>query len=239
MRRAFAAELRKLSTTRGLYFLLAAAVVVATVSTLDPSHDAATFDRRFHEMNFVFFTSLLSRVLIVVLGIRIVTDEFRYGTIVPSLLTTPRRRELLVAKGMVAAGVGALIAAVAWSAMVVVASVIARADGATLILDLDAWRSLGGTLLAGALWGAIGVGVGALIRNQVVAIVGAVVWLMGAEGVVGALIGEAESHLPGEVAMGLALSPTPRVFAVSAAAMVAYALVALLSGARAMEGDIL
>ena len=78
MRSLIAAESRKLTTTRTPYLLLAGVIAMAVISVIDPGHSAGTFQKPFHEQTFVFFTALLTRVLILVLGIRAVTDEWRY-----------------------------------------------------------------------------------------------------------------------------------------------------------------
>jgi ABC-2 type transport system permease protein len=238
MRRLTLAEIVKLTTTRAIYLLFAAAIVIAVVTTLDPQHSAATFDKPFHELTFVFFGALLTRILILVLGIRMATDEFRYGTIVPSLLATPKRSRVLAAKAIAAAAAGIVIALVSWVAMATTASFIARSEGTSLVLDAGAWRALGGAVLAGALWGVIGVGLGAIIRNQVIAIVGGLVWLMGLEDVVKGLLGDAGGYLPGQAGLSLALAPGGRVFTVALATLLAYAAAVVVAGTQAMKRDV-
>ena len=232
------AELRKLTTTRGTYVLVAAAVVVSIVTVADPGHSARTFQKPFDEQTFLFFTSLLTRVLILIMGIRVVTDEFRYGTILPSLLFTPGRSRLLVAKSVTAAMVGALMAGAAWAAMTAGASVLASSVGTTLRLGTEAWRSLGGMVGAGALWGVVGVGLGALIRSQVVAIVGGLIWFMGAEDIVRGWLGDAGMYLPGQAGFAMSLAPSMRALILGTALLLGYAAAAALSGALAMRRDV-
>lgn len=238
MKRLIAAELKKLTTTRTIYLLFAGVVAIAMISTIDPDHSAATFEKPFHEQSFVFFSSLLTRILILVLGIRVMTDEFRHGTIVPSLLAAPKRSHLVAAKSIAVAATGAALAVVAWAAMVATATVIANSDGTTLAFDPGAWRSLGGTVVAGATWGVIGLGLGAMIRNQVVAIVGGLVWLMGLEDVVKGFLGGASGYLPGQAGLSLALGPSVRAVLLGVATMAAYAVIMMLAGDRVMRRDV-
>ena len=232
------AEFRKLFTTRTLYYVLAGVLAMAVVSVIDPEHTAASFERPFHEHTFLFFTSLLARVLILVLGIRAIADEYRHGTIVPTFLVTPERGRVFVAKTVAVASVGAILAVLTWAAMVAAASALAHADGTTLTLGQGAWRSLAGTTAAGAAWGVIGLGLGAAVRSQLVATVGGIVWLMGIEDAVRGWLGDLAVYLPGQAGLSLALAPASRALLVGALALGAYAALAALAGAWAVRRDV-
>jgi ABC-2 type transport system permease protein len=193
---------------------------------------------RSHEQTFAFFTALLARVPVLVLGVRAVTDEFRHGTIVSTLVVTPSRGRVVAAKAVTVAVAGALVTLTAWGAMVASATVLASTEGTSLRLGEEAWRSLGGTALAGAAWGLIGLGLGAIVRSQVAAIVGGLVWLMGLEDAVRDWFGDAAAYLPGQAGLALALGSSGRALAVGAATMGAYAAVATIAGAAAMRRDV-
>lgn len=238
MRKLVAAEVRKLSTTRSFYLLLAGVVVLALVSVVDPERSAATFAKPFHEQTFVFFTSLLTRILVLVMGIRAITDELRYGTIVSTLVVSPRRGRLMAAKGVTVSLAGALLAVTGWVAMVAAASALAAMDGTTLSLGAGAWRSLAGTAVAGVTWALVGLGLGAIVRNQLVATVGGLVWLMGLEDAVRGWLGDVAMYLPGQSGLALTIGSSGRALAVGAATMAAYALAATLAGAAAMRRDV-
>lgn len=238
MASAIRSEIRKLTTTRSSYLLILAVAVMSLMSVVDPEHDASTFERSFDEQTFVFFTSLMTRVLILVLGIRIVTDEFRHGTILPTLLVTPSRPRVVAAKAVTASAAGAGLAAIAWSTMVVSAAVVAATEDAHLVVGAQGWATLGGMALAGAGWAVIGVGLGAVLRSQVAAIVGGLVWLMALEDAVAARLGEVGEHLPGQSGLALALAPNAEVALTAAASMAAWAAVMLLAGAAMMRRDV-
>jgi ABC-2 type transport system permease protein len=119
----------------------------------------------------------LSGVFSALAGIMLITSEYRFGTIRPTFLFSPRRSRVLAAK--LAAGLLAgLTFGVAGQALgfgIGIAILDARGipyapgTGATALL-------LGGTLAASALWCAIGVGLGAILRNQVGAIIALLAW---------------------------------------------------------------
>jgi ABC-2 type transport system permease protein len=238
MHRLVAAEVRKLTTTRTTYLLLAGVVAMALTSVVDPERSAGTFAQPFHEQTFVFFTSLLTRILVLVMGIRVITDELRHGTIVSTLVVTPRRGRLIAAKGVTVAATGALLAVAAWVAMTAAAGALATLEGTTLRLGGDAWRSLSGTAMAGVAWGLVGLGLGALVRNQLVATVGGLVWLMGLEDAIRGWLGDLGTYLPGQAGLALAIGSSGRAVTVGAGTMAAYALAATIAGAYAMRRDV-
>lgn len=107
-----------------------------------------------------------------IIGALSVTGEFRHQTITPTFLAVPRRGVALVAKGIVQLVIGAGYGVVAFLGSVGVgAAVLAGAGQDTALGQGETWLLIGRGVLGMALWGVIGVGFGALIRNQVAAIV--------------------------------------------------------------------
>jgi ABC-2 type transport system permease protein len=119
----------------------------------------------------------LAGVFSALAGIMLMTSEYRFGTIRPTFLFTPRRSKVLAAK--LAAGLLAgLVFGVAGEGLgfaVGYVSLSARGIGYALDSGQTALL-LVGTLAGVALWGAIGVGLGAILRNQVAAIIGLLAW---------------------------------------------------------------
>ncbi len=192
---------------------------------LDQLHDVATG------------TGLLM-VLVLVLGVLIITNEFRHGTASSTFLVTPKRYPALLGK----AGVALLVGALAGLAFVVVnagLSVPLLSDrGAAMPSAADLARVYAGVVVSFALLCAFGLGVGALIRNQVGAILGAIAFffvlsplpelLPGSSGdyfpaqALGALHGHVEGNgALGQVSGGL-------VLAAWAAALMAAGIVAVM-----------
>lgn len=105
-------------------------------------------------------------------GTLMVTAELRHQTLTPTFLATPRRGLVLQAKVAVGVLLGLLYAAIAIVATVVpAAGVLAGFGVETALGDSDTWALLGRIVLAFVLWVLVGLGVGALVRNQVAAIV--------------------------------------------------------------------
>jgi ABC-type transport system involved in multi-copper enzyme maturation permease subunit len=235
---ALRAEFLKLRTTRTIYFLLAGIVAISVVTVLDPNQTAETFRKPFNEQGFLLFTSMLTRLLIFVLGVRLMTDEFRHGTIVPTLLATPRRGRVVGAKALVAGAAGVVAAALAWIAMTVTASVVASTEGTTLALDATAWQTFAGMLGAGAAWGVFGVLLGAIVRNQLAVTVGGLLWLLGIEDMFRGFLGDLGGYLPGQAGLLMVLAPTDGAAVTGLATILAYGTGFALLALRGMRRDI-
>jgi hypothetical protein len=122
--------------------------------------------------------------LFLILGIIGMTQEYRHRTATPTFLTTPRRWRVVVAK-LVAYALAAVPLVLAVLAVnVLVVTIYAGARGAAPSLDADNLEVLWRSGLVLVIYAVIGVGVGALLRNQVGAIVGSLVYLFVVEGVI-------------------------------------------------------
>jgi ABC-2 type transport system permease protein len=120
-----------------------------------------------------------------------VTAELRTGTIRPTLLATPNRTVVIAAKIAASALAGLLVGLVAEGLVAAIASAGLALRGIQITLTAsDLAQMLAGGAAAAALWAAIGTGVGALVRNQVGAVVGLAVWLLLVESI---LIGDVPS----------------------------------------------
>lgn len=192
----FRSELLKLWTTRtavvlalGLLAITAVAVVGALV--LSDSLDAATQGDLPAAASFAVLFAIL-------FGILVMTGEYRHGTATPTFLVTPVRERVIAAKA-VAATVGGFVLAL--GALVLVYAVSAPwllATGEELhLFDSDPLRAAVGLLAGSAIWGALGVGVGAVVRSQVGAMIGALVWFLILEQLVGTLVSGVAPYLPG------------------------------------------
>ncbi len=123
-------------------------------------------------------------VFVVILSIMGITQEFRHRTATPTFLTTPHRGRVVVAKLVTYLVAGAVYAVL--TSLVVLAIVIpwVTASGGEVTLNGENRAVLIGGTVAVALYSLLGVGVGALVRNQVGAVVGVLVYLFVAEPIV-------------------------------------------------------
>ena len=118
------------------------------------------------------FASSVGYVFPVLLGALAVTSEFRHKTLTPTFLADPHRSIVLTAKFCSQLVLGAGLGVVAFATSVGTGAAALAAFGLDTGLDSsDTWALIGRGILAMALWGAIGVGLGSLVTNQVAAIV--------------------------------------------------------------------
>jgi ABC-type transport system involved in multi-copper enzyme maturation permease subunit len=173
------------------------------------------------------------------LGALSITSEIRHGTIRPTFLISPERHRVVAAKVWVSILIGAGFGLAA-SALAVAFGVAAlRARGIEVQLDGgDYALLLAGSTAAAALWAAIGVGVGAIVRNQVPALIGLSAWLLFVEGLLAgdqASFGDVGRFLPGAAAAAISGQEPDTLLApgVGLVVLVLYAGAAAFGGARA------
>jgi ABC-2 type transport system permease protein len=174
MTRLLTAEIFKLRTTRTFYGLVGGsmALVLTIVILVTALVNFSSSDRPLTDMMGV---AGFVQVFALMLGVLSITTEFRHGTITPSLLVLPNRVQLVLGK----LGASVLVGlALGLLATVLVALIVKGIGG---LRDLDTSGDvlpliIGGTIATG-LYAALGVGVGAIIRNQVGAIIGSLVYL--------------------------------------------------------------
>ena len=186
------AEWTKLLTTRvWIGLLLGSCVLVggfaALITGFAGSGEGAdgfpsVGDPQYEELAFAVTAN--ATILFVVLGIIGTTQEYRHRTATPTFLSSPQRGRVVVAK-LIAYAVAAVPMAVLVMAVdAVVVLVYAGARGSAPSLSGDNLRVLLGAGAALVVYVVIGVGVGALLRNQVGAIVGVLVYLFVVESII-------------------------------------------------------
>lgn len=229
MGRGLRSELLKLRTTRATWGVLIGAVAIAVVAFTAPGENVASdLTKPLHEQQSTFLIGFLLRVILLVLGVRAITDEWRYGTLTPSLLALPRRGPFLVVKTAATAAAGLAITVLATGAMVLTATVYAQVNDVTL--GEVSVRSLAGMALSGALWAAIGVGLGAMLKSQLLATVIGIVWLMSVDDMLRERLGDLAIYLPGQAGLALVVAPGAAGWTRAVATLLAYALVMLVAG---------
>ncbi len=177
MSRALASELLKLRTTRTfLALMVSAALLVAGVSILAAA--IGRWDAGVSPAEDLVGIGWFATVFALVLGLLGVTSEIRHGTITPTLLATPSRSRVVAAKVVahLLAGFALGLVAVLANLLLVEAVLSIRGiEGDASLGDAAKWvAGMGGSA---ALVAALGVGFGAVVRNQVGTLVGAFAWL--------------------------------------------------------------
>jgi ABC-2 type transport system permease protein len=184
-------ELVKVRTTRGWFVYVA--VIVVLVAGAAAGDIGTTPDARRGELGFqlgLVEAAGVAALLAIILGITIITTEFRHGTIAPTFLAEPHRERVIAAKGVAGTLVSLAFAALALVVTAAVGLPWLSAVGVEIhLLDGDMGRRAAQMLLMAVLWALMGVAIGALIQSQVAALVGTLVWLFVGETLVVGLFG--------------------------------------------------
>jgi hypothetical protein len=164
-------------------------------------------------------------------GALAITAEIRYGTIRPTFLVSPRRGPVLAAKLTVGALAGMAFGLLAEGLMAAAATIGFSARGIpNLLTASDYTRLLIGGAAAAALWSMLGVGVGALVRNQVGTLVGLCAWMFLVESVSSSFVPGAARFMPGGAGIILAGNEHKLSAGIAALLLVLYATAASAAG---------
>lgn len=172
-------ELLKIRTTRGWWVYLVVLVALVGIGAAAEVGSRSLDERGGLDFQYALVDLVgISSLLAIILGITIVTTEFRHGTITPTLLATPGRERVLAGKAIAGVLIAILFAALAILVVLVVASIYTSIDGGQLELaDGDVVERAGTNVLGVVLWLLMGVAIGSVVHSQVAALVGTLVWL--------------------------------------------------------------
>ena len=206
------AELLKLSTTRMFWGIalttvaLAPATVALAILQPQPAVPLDSADG----VRSVIAAASSGTLVLLVFGILITAGEFRHRTATSTFLITADRRKVVRAK-LAAAGITAIC-------LTILSSVVALAVALPWLsargVRVGSYSgqiaaAVGGAMLAGVVYGLVGVGFGAIVRNQTAAITAALLWSTLGEGL---LIDHAPAMgrwLPGGASNALTGMATP------------------------------
>jgi ABC-2 type transport system permease protein len=178
-------ELRKLIYVRAHWGLLVAAAFISALSVavtpfvIDSQGELLGFglDQQ-QAVDSVYANGISGFIFAIILGIMLMAGEFRHGTAVATFLTAPKRGSVVLAK--------LAMAALGGSMLMLISALLSFAAGFIALQSFPEAaqpsenlfaNTLLASLVAGAVLGVIGVSLGTLIRNQMLAIVGALVYL--------------------------------------------------------------
>ena len=226
-------ELLKLRTTRTLALLLLGAAGLtlfgAGIEGLSPARAELATEQTQRTLLGAGITAVLFATFA---GLVAVTNEFRYGTIRPTLLVQPRRRVVLAAKLAATALAGLVFAVVCVGLAFGAGRLILSARGVDLALTGGELLAIAaGTTAASVLGAWLGVAVGALIRNQSGAIIALAAYVFAVDAVLFAAAPSVGRFLPGKAGDGLAGLPDEHLLApgAGAAVLVAWTLALVLA----------
>lgn len=189
MTRLLSSELLKLRTTRTFYGLIGGAIaLIVIIAVLGAA--LGTFKSTGTPGRDLLGVAGLAPLFALVIGVIGVTTEFRHGTITPSLLVEPVRVRLMAAKLAAQLIVGLALGVLCFGVCAGLVSAILSGRGIATGMTTSDWiGAVVGGAVATMLYAALGLGVGALLRNQVGAIVVVLAWVFVIENLLGIIPG--------------------------------------------------
>ena len=188
--RLLAAEFRKLTYQRAMWGLLTAAVLFSALGTaataviFDQSSDGLGFGTLKDQMvvDSVYANAISGYIFAVLVGVLIVAGEFRHGTAVATYVAAPRRGQVFIAK-LIASLVAGVVLMIVSTAGGIAGGMIALEfypEAADPSVDIFVNTSLA-AIVSGAVLGVLGASIAALIRSQIISLIGVLIWLFAIE----------------------------------------------------------
>jgi ABC-type transport system involved in multi-copper enzyme maturation permease subunit len=207
MRALIKSELLKQRTTRTSLILLGCMVglillvVLLHVLSLSTQH----LSQQDGQLKVVGWGTGIGALFASLLGAMSITSEIRHGTIRPTFLATPRRERVVASKLAAGALTGLAVGLLAETLTAAIEAAGLAVRGIHIQLTAANYlQLLAGGAAAGALFAAIGLGLGAVVRQQVGAVVGLCVWLLLIETTLIGNIPSAGKFAPGAAAGAIA-----------------------------------
>ena len=133
----------------------------------------------------MFGLGLTGGFIAALIGVMSICSEFRHGTIRPTFIFTPKRERVLLAKLVSSTILGATFGLLTEALAFGTGMLVLWARGGHTVLSTHTFLLVAlGSIGVTALMAALGVGLGAVVRNQVLAVIGLTVWFMVVENVV-------------------------------------------------------
>lgn len=166
------AELLKLRTTRMVYALLGALLLIVALFTVlavfaTPRSELAQES----EQGGIFGSAATGIIFLLLLGVMLLAGEYRHGTITQTFLITPIRWKIVAAKLAAAAVLGFVYGVVAEIFALFLAVPLLEIRGVDFMFGDEGRNLLVGTVTATTLCAPFGVAIACVIRNQIVAII--------------------------------------------------------------------
>jgi ABC-2 type transport system permease protein len=181
--RLISAEILKVTSTKMWLWMLVGVVIYISIgiaatilAPAQPGQEGTTLQTAAGMRN-VFAQAGTASLFAIVIGTLGMTQELRHQTLTSTLLAEPRRNKVMVAKMAAYGVIGAIygVVGVVWAYGLAFA-LLPLKDHAPVPTDA-LWQIAGGAILGCALFAILGVALGTLIRNQIAAVLGVVVWV--------------------------------------------------------------
>lgn len=198
MNKLIRSEWIKLRTLRTTWILATLSIVTAIAITAVATGTVKEGMSSLERLDLLLTPApLLVRLFILVLGILAFANEYRYGTIVPTLAAAPIRPELLGAKLIVLGGFGLVLGAVVTLASTVTGLTVLSLVGQPVsVFDGEIPRAIAGTVAFYGICALLGVGAGVLVRQPTIAIGVLIPWALFAEQALGSFLPNLVKYLP-------------------------------------------
>jgi ABC-type transport system involved in multi-copper enzyme maturation permease subunit len=232
-------ELLKIRSTRstiGLVLGLVALVLLFVLLSGLLQHESALTSAD-DQRNYLGIGSLAS-LFAALAGLLVVTGEYRFGTIRPTFLVTPRRWVVVGAKYLAGLAAGIAFAVVGQGLALAIGLGILSARGIPRSLSGGSLTQLAlGCVAAAALWGGIGAGLGAVVRNQVAGVIGVLAWVLLVENLLFGLVPSVGRLTPGRAQDALTGMTAEHLLsaAAGAAVLIAWSVALLAAGLAAVQ----
>jgi ABC-2 type transport system permease protein len=228
------AELRKMRSTRTNLGLLAGMVALILLTVVLTGFITKASELSGHDnQHGLLSTGTAAALFAALIGVMAITSEFRHGTIRPTFVVTPHRMRVLAAKVIASLLMGTLfgLAAITLSFGIGYAILVVRGIPLELETNHVMWLFIGTPVMTAA-WAAIGVGLGAVVRNQVLAVIGLIVWAMIIDNLLINLVPRIGGYTPVGSSAALVADPANYVLSAPAGAvvLVAYVLAFVTAG---------
>jgi len=229
-------ELRKMRSTRTNLGLLAGMIGLILLTVL--LNGFITKKPELAEMKYqyaVLSAGTAAALFAALIGVMAITSEIRHGTIRPTFVVTPRRGRVVSAKVLASLLMGVLfgLAAIGLSFGIGYAILAVRDIPLALSTGEILWLVLGTPVLTAA-WAALGVGFGALARNQVFAVIGLIVWSMVVDNLLRGLVPSIGGYTPVGASAAVVADPTDYVLSAAAGGLLLLGYVAAFVAAGAV-----
>ncbi len=173
--RAELLKIRSTRTTVGLLLGLVGLALLFTIltCTLTPTSSVLTENEQIGLLSF----GSIAGVFAALAGIMLFTSEYRFGTIRPTFLFNPSRERLFVTKVAAGAISGLAFGVIGEGLVFSIGIMILKLRSVPIAMTgSNVAELIVGAVAGTVLWGAIGVGVGAIASNQVGAVISLLAW---------------------------------------------------------------